>query len=71
MGGAIYANKLIDLDWMGKSGVDTYPVDVNETLMWHEAVARGCPMHIDHDNVLVDYSLAVTRGMEAADGKGK
>jgi serine/threonine protein kinase len=48
------AVKLVDLDWMGRSGVDTYPCSVNILLMWHAGVGRGKLLDTTHDTALLD-----------------
>jgi hypothetical protein len=45
---------LVDFDWCGQDGVDTYPLFVNKACGWHPEVRGGAVMRKVHDDYLFD-----------------
>ncbi|KAK1934320.1 WD repeat-containing protein 5B [Phytophthora citrophthora] len=40
---------LIDFDWSGRDGVDTYPPFMNAEIAWPQGAVCGKPLRVDHD----------------------
>ncbi|KAF7316269.1 hypothetical protein MIND_00145600 [Mycena indigotica] len=49
--------KIIDFDWAGADGTSYYPLNLNETLVWHKGVKGGSAMQHEHDRFQVDLLL--------------
>jgi hypothetical protein len=49
---------LIDFDWAGKDGVDTYPPFMNTEIAWPSGAGCGEPLRVGHD---ADWVGMITR----------